>query len=111
VRSLLGHVHLARLQTLDQIVGRQRLAILVCGKRFRHVSSERIKVDVEDNGRGFDAEAAFSGDEAHLEPREQALLTLRETFELVGGSVAVTSSETDGTHIHLELPASDESLL
>ncbi|MEO8610801.1 MAG: histidine kinase [Chloroflexota bacterium] len=74
------------------------------------MSSERIKVDVEDNGRGFDAEAAFSGDEAHLEPRPQALLTLREKFELVGGSVAVTSSETEGSHIHLELPASDESL-
>jgi two-component system, NarL family, sensor histidine kinase DegS len=73
------------------------------------MSSDRIKVDVEDNGRGFDAEAAFSGDESHLEPRAQALLTLKEKFELVGGSLAVTSSETDGSHIHLELPASDES--
>jgi two-component system, NarL family, sensor histidine kinase DegS len=74
------------------------------------MSSDRIKVDVEDNGRGFDAEAAFTGDETHLDPRAQGLLTLKEKFELVGGSLAVTSSETDGSHIHLELPASDDAL-
>ncbi len=74
------------------------------------MSSERIKVDVEDNGRGFDAEAAFTGDETHLEPRTQGILTLKEKFELVGGSLAVSSSETDGTQIHLELPASDDAL-
>lgn len=72
------------------------------------MSSELIKVDIEDNGRGFDAEAAFTGDEKHLEPRQQGVLTLKEKFELVGGSLAVSSSETDGTSIHLELPASDE---
>jgi signal transduction histidine kinase len=72
------------------------------------MSSERVKVDVEDNGRGFDAEAAFSGDEKQLEPRVTSLLTLREKYELVGGSVVVSSSETEGTSIHLELPASDE---
>jgi two-component system sensor histidine kinase DegS len=72
------------------------------------MSSERVKVDFEDNGRGFDAEAAFSGDEKQLEPRVTSLLTLREKYELVGGSVVVSSSETEGTSIHLELPASDE---
>ncbi|MBZ0285890.1 MAG: hypothetical protein K8L97_34510 [Anaerolineae bacterium] len=73
------------------------------------MSNDRIKVDVEDNGRGFDAEAAFTGDETHLEPRAQGLLTLKEKFELVGGSLSVSSSETDGTHVHIELPSSDES--
>ena len=73
------------------------------------MSSDLIKVDIEDNGRGFDAEAAFTGDDKHLEPRQQGLLTLKEKFELVRGSLAVTSSETDGTSIHLELPACDES--
>lgn len=73
------------------------------------MSSDRIKVDVEDNGRGFDAEAAFTGDDTHLEPRAQGLLTLKEKFELVGGSLSVSSSETDGTHVHIELPASDEA--
>jgi two-component system sensor histidine kinase DegS len=73
------------------------------------MSSDRIKVDVEDNGRGFDAEAAFTGDETHLDARAQGLLTLKEKFELVGGSLAVSSSETDGSHIHLELPASEDA--
>ncbi|MBI5669021.1 MAG: sensor histidine kinase [Chloroflexi bacterium] len=75
------------------------------------MSTDRIKVDVEDNGRGFDAEAIFMGEDSpHLEARGQAIITLREKFELVGGSVAVTSSETEGTNVHLELPASDDSL-
>jgi signal transduction histidine kinase len=73
------------------------------------MSNDRIKVDVEDNGRGFDAEAAFTGDETHLEPRAQGLLTLKEKFELVGGALSVSSSETDGTRVHIELPASDET--
>jgi two-component system sensor histidine kinase DegS len=74
------------------------------------MSTERIKVDVEDNGRGFDAQAAMSGDEIHLDPRAQNIITLREKFELVGGTLVVSSSETEGTNIHLELPASDDSL-
>ncbi len=73
------------------------------------MSSELIKVDIEDNGRGFDAEVAFTGDDKHLEPRQQGILTLKEKFELVGGSLVVNSSETEGTNIHLELPASDDA--
>jgi two-component system, NarL family, sensor histidine kinase DegS len=72
------------------------------------ISNDRVKVDVEDNGRGFDAQAAFTGDETHIEPRAQSIITLREKFELVGGSLSVTSGETDGTRVHMELPTSDD---
>lgn len=72
------------------------------------ISNDRVKVDVEDNGRGFDAQAAFTGDESHVEPRVQSIITLREKFELVGGSLSVTSGETDGTRVHMELPTSDD---
>ncbi len=72
------------------------------------ISNDRVKVDVEDNGRGFDAQAAFTGDETHVEPRVQSIITLREKFELVGGSLSVTSGETDGTRVHMELPTSDD---
>lgn len=72
------------------------------------ISSDRVKVDVEDNGRGFDAQAAFTGDDAHIEPRAQSIITLKEKFELVGGSLSVTSGETDGTRVHMELPTSDD---
>jgi two-component system sensor histidine kinase DegS len=71
------------------------------------ISNDQVKVDVEDNGRGFDAQAAFTGDENHVEPRAQSIITLREKFELVGGSLSVTSGETDGTRVHMELPTSD----
>jgi two-component system sensor histidine kinase DegS len=74
------------------------------------ISNDRVKVDVEDNGRGFDAQAAFTGDETHIEPRAQSIITLREKFELVGGSLSVTSGETDGTRVHMELPTSDEAM-
>jgi two-component system sensor histidine kinase DegS len=74
------------------------------------ISNDRVKVDVEDNGRGFDAQAAFTGDETHVEPRVQSIITLREKFELVGGSLSVTSGETDGTRVHMELPTSDDAI-
>lgn len=73
------------------------------------MSTEIIKVEVEDNGRGFDAEATFSGDYTHVDPRTQGLITLKEKFELVRGSVTVTSGEGEGTHVSMTLPASDES--
>ncbi len=72
------------------------------------MANDRVKVDIEDNGRGFDAQAAFTGDESHIEPRAQSIITLREKFELVGGTLSVTSGETDGTRVHIELPTSAE---
>jgi two-component system sensor histidine kinase DegS len=74
------------------------------------MSTDRIKVDVEDNGRGFDAEAAFSTDDTqHVEPRVKSLMTLKQKFELVGGILTVSSGETEGTSVHLELPSSDSA--
>lgn len=73
------------------------------------LSSSRIKINVEDNGRGFDAEMAFSNtEEASSDPRIQGLITLKEKYELIGGSMQVFSSETEGTTVRLELPESDE---
>ncbi|MFN8451110.1 MAG: histidine kinase [Anaerolineae bacterium] len=67
-----------------------------------------VKMSVEDNGRGFDAEAAMSGaEENYQDPRVQSLMTLKEKFELIRGSVAINSSETEGTSIRLELPVND----
>jgi two-component system, NarL family, sensor histidine kinase DegS len=64
-----------------------------------------VKITVHDNGRPFDAEALFEEDGGHLEDaRSQGLITLKEKFELVGGTMSAHSGE-DGTHIRLELPA------
>ena len=73
------------------------------------IGGDRVKAMVEDDGRGFDAEAAMSPAGIHQQndPRIQSLITLREQFELAGGALSVTSSETDGTIVRLELPAGD----
>jgi two-component system sensor histidine kinase DegS len=72
------------------------------------ITGNRIKILVEDNGRGFDAEAAMMGDESYHDPRAQSLITLKQKFELVRGSVAVLSGENEGTSVRVELPTKDE---
>lgn len=62
------------------------------------------RILIQDNGRGFNAEGAFAGEDGAHDPRVSALVTLREKFELVRGSVAVESSETEGTSVRIELP-------
>lgn len=69
------------------------------------MSGQRIKVSIEDDGRGFDVDSAFSGDDGYQDPRVQGIVTLKEKFELVNGSVVVQSSEADGTLVRIELPA------
>lgn len=66
-----------------------------------------IRMVVEDNGRGFNPEVIFSGEEQNLEPRVQGLITLKERFELVGGSMTVSSDEGIGTSVRLELPSGE----
>jgi signal transduction histidine kinase len=69
------------------------------------MSTNQIKIQVKDNGRGFDAEAMFSDEETPQDARAQGLITLKEKFELVNGSMSVISSETEGTLVRLEIPA------
>jgi two-component system sensor histidine kinase DegS len=71
------------------------------------MAPKRIRVLVEDNGRGFDAEATFASDELQLDTRQQGLVTLREKYELVDGTVTISSSENEGTTVRLELPSGE----
>ncbi len=66
-----------------------------------------VKISVEDNGRGFDAEAALNGEEGYQDPRVQSLITLKEKYELIRGSMAIMSSESEGTSVRMELPIND----
>lgn len=68
------------------------------------MSGDHIRIGVRDDGRGFDAEAIFA-DDSHRDARAQGLVTLRERFELVGGTMVINSSENDGTTVRLEIPA------
>ncbi len=71
-----------------------------------NMAGERIRAVVEDDGRSFDAEAIYAQEEIHSEdPRVQGLITLKEKFELVSGAMSVSSDDTNGTIIQLEIPA------
>ncbi len=72
------------------------------------IGTSSVKIAVDDNGRGFDAEAAMgSAEETYQDPRAQSIVTLKEKFELIRGSLVVSSGETDGTSVRLELPTND----
>lgn len=90
VQELMGHAR--------DYAGASEVAV------FLDMNGDRLKIGIKDNGRGFDAEAIFS-EEGHRDARAQGLVTLREKFELVGGTVSVMSSENDGTQVRLEIPA------
>jgi signal transduction histidine kinase len=62
--------------------------------RLRDVGDD-IELRIEDDGRGFDPEAATSG---------FGLLGMRERAELLGGSLEVASTPGDGTVIVARLP-------
>lgn len=71
------------------------------------MATNPIKIQVEDDGRSFDAEAVFNVDpnEPHNDARIMGLLTLKSKIELVGGSITVHSSDSEGTVVRIELPA------
>ncbi len=73
------------------------------------MGQERIRATVEDDGRGFSVENSLSNQDASIAPRVQSVLTLKETFELVGGSLIISSSETEGTTVRMELPAESDN--
>lgn len=75
------------------------------------IGPERVKASVEDNGRGFDVQTALSSapvEGQQPDPRIQSIITMKERFELVGGSLTVISSETDGTIVRFELPVDED---
>ncbi len=71
------------------------------------VGNTVVKMSVEDNGRGFDVEAALNGEEGYQDPRVQSMMTLKEKFELIRGTLIISSSEAEGTSVRLELPIND----
>ena len=57
-----------------------------------------LETTIEDNGSGFEADAASVNSEAHL-----GLQSMRERAAILGGTVSVTSGST-GTTIRVQLP-------
>jgi two-component system sensor histidine kinase DegS len=105
-RRLESHREVMLFRAIQELMGHARDYAASNQIKVRlDMSGNRIKVLVEDNGRGFDAEDAFSGEGTHNDPRVQGLITLKEKYELVEGGVVVDSGESEGTTVRLELPA------
>jgi signal transduction histidine kinase len=94
-------ISLALKETLHRIA-QEALHNIVKHSGARHVSitlasrDGSIDLDVRDDGRGFDATAAFPG---HL-----GLRTMRERAVRLGGTLAIDSAPGSGTHLHLQVP-------
>lgn len=67
------------------------------------------RVSVEDDGRGFDAENIFDvgANEGYNDARVEQLQMLSSRWEMIGGTIDVSSDETEGTRIRMELPTGE----
>jgi two-component system sensor histidine kinase DegS len=61
---------------------------------------DRVRVTVEDNGKGFQVTSVLSG-----RTKASGLLALRERMELLGGQLTVDSPGGQGTRVVMEVPA------
>jgi len=67
------------------------------------------RVSVEDDGRGFDAENIFDAgaNEGYNDARVEQLQMLSSRWEMIGGTIDVSSDENTGTRIRMELPTGE----
>jgi len=64
---------------------------------------KRVRVMVEDNGKGFDVEHVLSGPQKTI-----GLSALKERIELLGGELQVDSQPGQGTRVVMDVPAGSE---
>jgi signal transduction histidine kinase len=62
-------------------------------------ANEHVRVRVRDDGRGFDVDAAPSGDGRHI-----GVLSMRERAAEVGGTMTLDSTPGDGTQVTVTVP-------
>ncbi|MDX1991737.1 MAG: sensor histidine kinase [bacterium] len=105
-RRLESHREVMVFRTIQELMGHARDYATASQLKIKlDMASSTVRIAVQDNGRAFDAEAIFSSEDTHLDGRGQGLLTMKEKFDLVSGSISVLSSENDGTLVRVELPA------
>jgi len=64
------------------------------------MDDNRVRVVVEDSGKGFDVEAALSGGQQ----KTIGLASLKERMELLGGRLEIESQVGQGTRVVMEMP-------
>lgn len=67
------------------------------------------RVIMEDDGTGFDAEKIFeTGDDiGYSDARVEQLRNLKNRWEMIGGTIDVSSDEETGTRVRMELPSGE----
>jgi signal transduction histidine kinase len=73
--------------------GASTLALSLC------VEEKRLKLEVRDNGRGFEPDTAFASSNGHF-----GLIGMRERAERLGGELRVESHTGAGTTLDLTVP-------
>ena len=63
-----------------------------------------LRIEIEDDGRGFDPHAVSHADRRHF-----GLMGIEERVEILGGKVEIDSAPGQGTRIHLEVPLPREA--
>jgi two-component system sensor histidine kinase DegS len=107
-RRLENHREVMLFRSVQELMGHARDHASATDLNVRlDISGNPVKIVVQDNGRGFDASTLFSENEANQDSRSRDIVTIKEKFELIGGSISVSSSEEEGTVIHLQLPTGD----
>lgn len=66
---------------------------------------DRVTLEVEDDGEGFDVTRAEAGSEGH----GWGLLGIRERAGLLGGSLKITSTPRTGTRVEISIPVQKET--
>ena len=61
---------------------------------------DSLRMIIEDDGRGFDAEAHSDG----ARPARYGIIGIRERLALVGGTLNIESAVGDGTAIYVRIP-------
>ena len=60
----------------------------------------RLRLEIEDNGKGFRAEREFLA----KQHKRLGLLGMKERVEMVGGTFGIESTPGEGTIIRVEIP-------
>ncbi len=66
-----------------------------------HQADGKLVLDIEDDGRGFDVDAAR---QAAVDGKSLGLLGIEERVRLVGGTFEIISKPGKGAHAHIEMP-------
>jgi two-component system CheB/CheR fusion protein len=99
----------AEIETVIYRVAQEALTNAAKHAGARHVSvsvvferrSGQVRLTVEDDGRGFDVEAARQSPDAH---RKLGLLGMQERVALAGGTLTIESAPERGTTVFVRIP-------